>query len=97
MHGGKLCPALPLYVLGQRAHGFPRDFGTFAAIDRSFRDIDGSEDFGAATFALDPKRDCGLHGIFGSLKPAACDSLSDKILLLGSEVDLHALNVTGPD
>jgi hypothetical protein len=97
MHGGKLCPALPLYVLGQRAHGFPRDFGAFAAIDRGLRDIDGGEDFAAATFALDPKRHCGLHGIFGPLKPAAGDGLPDKILLFGSEVDLHALNVTGPD
>jgi hypothetical protein len=47
------------------------------------------EDFDAATFALDPKRHRSLHGVFGTLKPAACDGLSDKILLLQGEVYLH--------
>jgi hypothetical protein len=96
MPGGKLRPAAPLYVLGQRAHGFLGDFGSFAAINRGFRDIDSSEDFCAATFALDPKRYCCLHGIFGPLKPAACDGLPDKILLLGGEVYLHPLKLADP-
>jgi hypothetical protein len=95
--GGKLRPTPPLYVLGQCSHRFLRDLGAFAAIDRGYRDIDSRQDFGAATFALDPKRHCGPHGIFGPLKPAACDGLPDKILLLGSEVYLHTLNVAGPD
>ena len=83
MLGGELRPAPPFYVLGQRAHGLLGDFRAFAAINRGFRYIDSGEDFGAATFALDPKCDCGLHGIFGPLKAAACDGLPDKILLLG--------------
>ena len=96
MLGGKLRSAAPFYVLGQCAHGFLSDFDAFAAINRGFRDIDSSEDFAATTFALDPKRHRGLHGIFGTLKPAACDGLPDKILLLGGEVYLHTLNVAGP-
>jgi hypothetical protein len=96
MLGGKLRPAAPFYVLGQCAHGFLGDFGAFAAINRGFRDIDSSEDFRAATFALDPKRYCSLHGIFGTLKPPARDGLPDKILLLGGQVYLHALNVADP-
>jgi hypothetical protein len=35
-----------------RAHGFLGDFGAFAAINRGFRDIDSSEDFGAASPVL---------------------------------------------
>jgi hypothetical protein len=95
--GSKLYPALPFNVVGQCAHGFPGNFRAFAAIDRSFRNIDGSENFSAATLALDPKRHCGKHCILGALKPAACDGLPDKILLLGSKVYLHLSNVTGPD
>lgn len=97
MRGGKLRPTPPLYVLGQRPHRFLRDLGAFAAINRGYRDIDSRQDFGAATFTLDPKRHCGQHGIFGPLKPAVCDGLPDKILLLGSEVYLHTPNVAGPD
>jgi hypothetical protein len=48
MLGGKLRPAAPFYVLSLRTHGFLGDFGAFAAINRGFRDIDSSEDFGAA-------------------------------------------------
>jgi hypothetical protein len=33
-----------------------------------------------------------LHCIFWTLKPAACDGLPDKILLLGGEVHLHPAN-----
>jgi hypothetical protein len=96
MLGGELRPAAPFYFLGQRAHGFLGDFGAFAAINRGFRDIDSGEDFDAATFALDPKRHRGLHGVFGPLKPAACDGLPDKILLLRGEVYLHALELANP-
>src|ERR1700716_235095 len=96
MLAGKPRPAAPLYVLGQCPHGFLGDFDAFATVDRGFRNIDGGKDFGAATFALDPKRHRGLHSVFGTLKPAACDSLPDKILLFSGEVYLHAVNVTGP-
>ncbi|HEY6259885.1 MAG TPA: hypothetical protein VIY51_29255 [Xanthobacteraceae bacterium] len=96
MLAGKLRPAAPLYILGQGPHGFLGDFDTFATVDRGFRDIDGRKDFAAATFALDPKRHRGLHGIFGTLKPAACNGLPNKILLFWGEVYLHTLNVTGP-
>jgi hypothetical protein len=92
---GKLRPPAPFYILGQGAHGVPGDFHAFAAINRSFRDIDSGQDFGAAAFAFDPERHCGLYGILGPLKSAACDGLSDEILLLGREVYLHAANVTG--
>jgi hypothetical protein len=96
MLGGKLRPAAPFYVLGQGAHGFLGDFDAVAAIDRGFRNIDSGEDFGAATFALDPKRHCGLHRIFGPLKPAARNGLPDKILLLGRQVYLHSSKLAGP-
>src|SRR5579883_2972767 len=36
---------------------------------------------------------CRLHGILGALKPAALDGPSDKILLLGSKLYLHAAYV----
>jgi hypothetical protein len=96
MLGGELRPAAPFYFLGQCAHGFLRDFDAIAAIDRGFRDIDGGENFRAATFSLDPKRYCCLHRIFGALKPAALDGLPDKILLLGGEVYLHRVSVCRP-
>jgi hypothetical protein len=93
MFVGKLRPPAPLYIIGQRAHGFLGDFDAFAAINRGFRDIDSSQDFGAAAFAFDPKRHCGLNSIFGPLKPAACDGLPDEFLLLGGEVYLHVANI----
>jgi hypothetical protein len=93
--GGKLRAAAPFYVFGQCPHGVLGDFDTFAAINRRFRDIHGSKDFGPATFPLNPERHRGLHSIFRTLKPAACDGLSDEILLLGGEVYLHGLNVAG--
>jgi hypothetical protein len=92
----KLRPATPFYVLGQRTHGLLSDFGTFAAINRGFRNIDSGKDFAAAAFTLDPKLHRGLHGIFRTLKPAACDGLPDKILLFGCEVYLHTLNLMDP-
>jgi len=96
MLGGKLPTAAPLDVLGQCPHGFLGDFEAFTTINRGFRDVDGSEYFGAAAFALNPKRHCGLYGTFGPLKPAARDGLPDKILLLGGEVYLHGLNLADP-
>ena len=93
--GNKLRPAVPFYLLGQCVHGFLGDFDTFAAVNGGFCNIDGGENLRAATFSLDPKHHCCLHRIFGALKPAALDGLSDKILLLGSEVYLHAANVAG--
>jgi hypothetical protein len=93
---GKLRPTAPLHVLGQRAHGILGDLDAFAAINRGLRDIDSRQDFGAATLAPDPKRDCGLHCVFGTRKPAACHGLSDKILLLRGEVYLHVSNVAAP-
>jgi len=94
MLGGKLRPAAPLYILGQCAHGLLSDFDTLATINRGFRDIDKAEDFAAAALALNPKRHCSLHGIFGPLKPAAGDGLPHKILLLGGWLNLHTLNQT---
>jgi hypothetical protein len=94
--GGKLRPTAPFYVLGQCSYGFLGNFDAFAAIDRRFGDIDGSEDFAAATFALDPQRHCGVHGVLGALKTTAGDGLPDEILLLGGEVYLHTLNLAGP-
>jgi hypothetical protein len=93
MLGSKLGPAAPFYVLGQRPHGFLGDFHAFAAINRGLCDIDSGQNFGAAAFSLDPKHHCGLHRIFGTLKPAACDGSPDKILLLGSEVYLHMSDI----
>jgi hypothetical protein len=86
----KLRPAAPFHVIGQSTHGFPGDFGAFAAIDRGFRDINSGQDLAAAAFALDPKLQRGLHGIFWTLKPAACDGFADKILLFRCELYLHA-------
>src|SRR3984893_17710970 len=96
MLGDELRPAAPFYVFGQCAHGFLGDFDAVAAINRGFRDIDGGENFRAATFSLDPKRYCCLHRIFGALEPAALDGLPDKILLLGGEVYLHRVSVCRP-
>jgi hypothetical protein len=96
MLGDELRAAAPLYVLGQCADGFLSNFDAVAAINRGFGDIDGGENFRAATFSLDPQRYCCLHRIFGALKPAALDGLPDKILLLGGEVYLHTLCVADP-
>jgi hypothetical protein len=93
MLGGELHPAPPFYVLSERAHRLLGDFRTFAAINRGFRDIDSNEDFGAATFALDPKCYCSLHSIFGTLEATACDGLPHKILLLEGEVYLHLIKI----
>ncbi len=90
---GELCATLPFDALGQCAHGFPSDFHAFAAANRGSCDINGGENLRAATFSIDPKRHCRLHGILGALKPAALDGPSDKILLLGSKVYLHAAYV----
>jgi hypothetical protein len=91
--GGKLRPAALFHVLGQGPHGLPCNFHAVAAINRGFRDIDSGEDFGTATFTLDPKGHRGLHGVFGTLKSTALDGLPDKILLLGGEFYLHGFNV----
>ena len=91
---GELRPTVPFDVLGQCAHGFLGDFHAFAAANRGSCDIDSGKNLHAATFSIDPERYCCLHGIFGALKPAALDGQSDKILLLGSEVYLHAAYVT---
>ena len=96
MLGDELRPAVLFYFLGQCAHGFLGDFDAVAAIDRGFSDIDGGENFRAATFSLDPKRYCRPHRIFGALEPAALDGLPDKILLLGGEVYLHWVSVCRP-
>jgi hypothetical protein len=96
MLGDELRPAVLFYFLGQCAHGFLGDFDAVAAIDRGFRDIDGGENFRAATFPLDPKRYCRLHRIFGALEPATLDGLPDKILLLECEVYLHKASVCRP-
>ena len=87
---GELRSTVPFDVLGQCAHGFLGDFDAFAAANRGSCDIDSSKNLAAATFSIDPERHCCPHGIFGALKPAALDGLSDEILLLGSEVYLHA-------
>src|SRR6266446_310845 len=79
---GQLCSTLPFDVLRQCAHRFPSDFQAFAAANGGSCDIDGGENLCAATFSIDPKRHCCLHGIFGALKAAALDGLSHKILLL---------------
>jgi hypothetical protein len=89
MLGGKLLTGAPLDVLGECPHRFLGDFDSVTAINRGFRDVDGSKYFDAAALALNPKRHCGLYGIFGPLKAAARDGLLDKILLLGGEVYLH--------
>ena len=90
---GELCPTLPFDVLRQCAHRFLSNFHAFAAANGGSCDIDGGENLRAATLSIDPKRHCCLHGIFGAFKPAALDGLSDKILLLGSEVYPHAAYV----
>ena len=95
MLAGKLRPAALFYVLGQCPHGLPCDLDAVATVDRGLRDIDSGEDFGAATFALDPKRHRGLHGVFATLEPAALDGLPDKILLLRGELDLHPFKIAG--
>ena len=95
MLAGKLRPAAPFYVLRQCPHGLPRDLDALATVDRGLRDIDSGDDFGTATFPLDPKRHRGLHGVFGTLKPAALDGLPDEILLLWGELYLHTFNVAG--
>jgi hypothetical protein len=87
---GQLRPTVPFDVFGQCAHGFLGDFDAFAAANRGSRNINGGENLRAATFSIDPERHCCLHSIFSARKPAALDGLPDKILLLGSEVYLHA-------
>jgi hypothetical protein len=92
---GKLRPAAPFHVFGQRPHGFLGYYGAFAAVNRRFRNIDSGKDFVAAAFTLDPKPHRGLHCIFRTLKPAACDGLPDKILLLRRKIYLHRSNLAG--
>src|SRR6266446_7190679 len=90
---GQMRPTVPFDVFGQCSHGFLSDFDAFAPANRGSCNINGGENLRAATFSIDPKRHCRLHGIFGARKPAALDGLSDKVLLLGSEVYLHAAYV----
>jgi hypothetical protein len=94
--GGKQLSAVPFNVLGQYPHGFLGDFNAFATIDRGFSNFDGGDDFSPASFAFDPKRHCGLDGIFRTLEPAVGDSMPDKILLFEGEVNPHGLSVAGP-
>src|SRR6266446_2082752 len=90
---GELRSTVSFDVFGQSAHGFLGDFDAFTPANRGSCNINGGENLRAATFSIDPKRHCRLHGIFGARKPAALDGLSDKVLLLGSEVYLHAAYV----
>src|SRR5262245_54794280 len=90
---GQLRPTVPFDVPGQCAHGFPSDFDAFAAANRGSSNIDGGEKLRAATFPINPKRHCGLHGIFGPPNTTGLDGQSDKFLLLGSEIYLHAAYV----
>lgn len=89
----ELQPTALLYFVSQRAHGFRSDFDAFG--NRGLRGVDGGENLCAAAFPLDPKRQRRLRRVFSTLKPAALDGLSDKLLLLGSEVYLHGANIIG--
>jgi hypothetical protein len=91
--GGEKRPTFPLDFLGQFAHRFFGDFDAFTAGYLRARGVDGGENLRAAAFPLDPKRERRLDGVFSTCETAAIDSLSDEILLLWSEVYLHAVNL----
>jgi hypothetical protein len=93
MLGGKLGPAAPFHVFGQRTHRGLSDFDAFAAVERGFGNIDGGKDFRTAALAFDPQCDCRLHRILGALKSTALDSAADKVLLFRRQIYLHALNL----
>jgi len=90
---GELRPTALFDFLGQCAHGFASDLDTFAAGNGGLRKVDSGETLRTLALLLDPKRQRCLHSFFSALKPAALDGLSDKILLLGSEVYLHTANI----
>jgi hypothetical protein len=89
--GRQASPAPALHVLGQFTHRLLRDFDAFTPIDRSLRCVDGGKDFGTASLALDPQTECLPHHVLGAFKPPTLDGTTDKILLLGSESYLHAI------
>ena len=86
---GKAGAAAALDVLGKFAHRFAGDDAAFATSERGFGFIHGSQDFRAGAFALFPKAQGFLHGVFGMVQAPALDSLADEGLLIGSELDFH--------
>jgi hypothetical protein len=79
------------HILGQLPHGLPRDFDTFAPVNRSLRRVNGGEDFRAAALALDPQAQRLLHSVLGAFETPALDGAADKVLLLGCEGYLHGI------
>jgi len=77
------------HLLGKLAHGFLRDRAPFATGKRSFRLIDGGQDFRAATFPLLPQRKSFLYRVFLASKPPAVNRLLDNGPLIGGELHFH--------
>ena len=92
--GGELLTSDPLCIFSQGTHRGFGNFNAFAAIDRSFSDIDSGKNFCPSALALNPQRHCSLHRIFGAIKPAAFDGPAHKILLFRCEFNLHELILT---
>jgi hypothetical protein len=90
-----LCSTELFDFLGQDAHGFLSDFDAFAMGNRGASGVDNGENLRSAALSFDPKRQSRLYGVFSAGETAALDRLSDEILLLGSEVYLHAAKLVG--
>jgi hypothetical protein len=85
----KACPAAPLHVFRQLAHGFTGDLDTLAAGNRGLRDIDGGKNFAAASLPFFPQRQGLPCRIFGFVDAARLDGVADESFLVGGRTNFH--------
>jgi hypothetical protein len=57
------------------------------------RIVYSGKNFSAPALPLDPQRQRRLNRVLSTRKPADFDGMPDEIVLLGSEIDLHAINI----
>jgi hypothetical protein len=83
--GGKARQSSPFYAFGQIPKILLGSENTpFASRQRSFRGINGGENFCTRALALFPQRQSLRYRILGTVESTGLDALSDKCFLIGS-------------
>jgi hypothetical protein len=88
--GGLLCrkpvPSALLHFSSKIPHGLLRDDAAFTSGEGSFGLIDSDKNFGASALAFFPQGKGLLYRIFLAVQPSTLNSLTDKRLLVRSEL-----------
>jgi hypothetical protein len=90
LFGCKAGASAKLHVMGELIHRILCDRSPFSECQRSLRAFDRSLDLDADTLTLLPHGKSFLHGVFLPAQSARLNSLTDKRLLVGCELDFHS-------